>query len=337
MGGVTHFTADMARAEQEIPDPLPRERAERFGPVSAPGALPGGALRDHLRRLEQHEKQQERAHGPLWATVGLPVICFVIALGALYWSATLRDQTILQQSSIAALTRQNQKLSQELDAATAGQDLPTPSNTTASQAAAPTASHTDATQGGNGAHATAAPPPQAPPAKPTRSGVSNPPPLPQAARHASGAPPATGRGAAEGRTPRREPAPAGDTSAPASSLAYGNAPGQVATQPVYSDPLAENIAAVFQLQKHSPTRLSEFHLTQGGVSQPFPGMALEVRNPDKKLGSYTLLVRSGASPYETKGQVNVPLNLGPAPNGKEYQLTVLNIVDHAIYGYISTH
>jgi hypothetical protein len=333
-GGVTHFTADMARAEQQIPEPLPRERAERFGPVAAAGALPGGALRDHLRRLEQHEKQQERAHGPLWATVGLPVISFAIALGALYWSATLRDQTILQQSSIAALTRQNQKLSQELDEATAGQDLPGSPNSPAGQPAAPpTASHTEANPGGSGAHAATVPPKQ-----PMRSGVSNPPPLPQTARRASGTSPATGRpGATEGRAGRRESAPTGGTPAPASSLAYGNAPAQVATQPVYSDPLAENIAAVFQLQKHSPTRLSEFHLTQGGVSQPFPGMALEVRNPDKKLGTYTLLVRSGASPYEVKGQVNVPLNLGRSPDGKGYQLTVLNIVDHAIYGYISAH
>ncbi len=103
---------------------------------------------------------------------------------------------------------------------------------------------------------------------------------------------------------------------------------------VYGAPLAQNLASVAALQKRTTAPIEEFHVHEGNLTQPLPGLGLEVRRPDAKHGTYTLVVLEGQYSSEHKGSLNIPL-IFAGSSGHRFQLVVLNIRDEQIYGYLT--
>lgn len=160
------------------------------------------------------------------------------------------------------------------------------------------------------------------------------------------APPASGRaansavktgmfGSPAPATPRdaRNPAPA---AAPAPVSATREYPITIAHPAAeHTNPLAENIARVAALQRHTPVPLREFHVAAGSVTKPFPDTGIEVRKLDPKHGTFRLTVVGSDSRSEQKGTVFEPLPVVDQTTGRHYRLTVTNIQNNQIYGYLS--
>ncbi len=103
----------------------------------------------------------------------------------------------------------------------------------------------------------------------------------------------------------------------------------------FRDPVQENAAEVAALSKSSGRRLEEFHVHEGKETTPLPNLGLEVRKPDEKHGTYTLVVVEGKSHVEKRGRVNEPLLVAEWPTGQQCQLVVLNIQKGQIFGYLA--
>ncbi len=131
------------------------------------------------------------------------------------------------------------------------------------------------------------------------------------------------------------PAQPAATAAPMTTAAHPPPLPVFAPRAGYTDPMEENIAEVSALQRSSGRRLEEFHVHEGKVTMPLPNLGLEVKRPNEKHGTYTLVVKQGKEQSEIKGRVNEPLLVAQWPNGQQCQLVVLSIRNGQIYGYLA--
>jgi Tfp pilus assembly protein PilE len=143
--------------------------------------------------------------------------------------------------------------------------------------------------------------------------------------------------------PAVQPAPAPSRSPGVSPPAKASAPAaapesttqyQAIGNGAYASPLAQNIEAVEELQRHSPVQLKEFHARAGGSTAATRNVQLSVQNPDPGRGSYTLVVAEQGSSHQLRGQVNHPLVFTDTATGRTYALVVLSIADQQVYGYV---
>jgi hypothetical protein len=143
--------------------------------------------------------------------------------------------------------------------------------------------------------------------------------------------------------PAVQPAPAPSRSPGASPPAKASAPAaapesttqyQAIGNGAYASPLAQNIEAVEELQRHSPVQLKEFHARAGASTAATRNVQLSVQNPDPGRGSYTLVVAEQGSSHQLRGQVNHPLVFTDTATGRTYALVVLSIADQQVYGYV---
>ena len=102
-----------------------------------------------------------------------------------------------------------------------------------------------------------------------------------------------------------------------------------------SSPLAENIERVATLQRHTSLPLQEFHVAEGSLTKPFPDTGIEARKLDAKHGTFRLIVVGSDSSSEQKGTVFEPLPVVDQTTGRHYRLTITNIQNNQLYGYLS--
>ncbi len=102
-----------------------------------------------------------------------------------------------------------------------------------------------------------------------------------------------------------------------------------------SNPLAENIQRVAALQRHTSVPLTEFHVAAGSLTRPFPDTGIEARKLDPKHGTFRLLVVGSDSRSEQKGTVFEPMPVVDQSTGRHYRLTITNIQNNQLYGYLS--
>ncbi|MGI8771261.1 MAG: hypothetical protein ACR2JE_07480 [Acidobacteriaceae bacterium] len=102
-----------------------------------------------------------------------------------------------------------------------------------------------------------------------------------------------------------------------------------------SSPLAENIERVATLQRHTSVPLQEFHVAEGSLTKPFPDTGIEARKLDAKHGTFRLIVVGSDSSSEQKGTVFEPLPVVDQTTGRHYRLTITNIQNNQLYGYLT--
>jgi hypothetical protein len=102
-----------------------------------------------------------------------------------------------------------------------------------------------------------------------------------------------------------------------------------------SNALAENIARVAELQRHTSVQLREFHVAVGRTAKPFPDTSIEATKLDPKHGTFRLMVVGSDSRSQQKGTVFEPLPVVDQTTGRHYRLTITNIQSNEMFGYLS--
>jgi hypothetical protein len=106
--------------------------------------------------------------------------------------------------------------------------------------------------------------------------------------------------------------------------------------PVHSSSaLAENIARVAELQRHTSVQLREFHVAVGSTNQLFPDTGIEATKLDPKHGTFRLMIVGTDSRSQQKGTVFEPLPVVDQTTGRHYRLTITNIQSNEMFGYLS--
>jgi hypothetical protein len=326
----------------------------------------------------------EREGRSSFLTLGVPAFAALLAVGAIWWSGSLRYRVHQQDAVMSALQEENHKLSgllvqmseEQKDSSAAPADAP--QNPAARQ---PLTAHGDqqqpapsqpsaASSGGKSEATSASVPVEATGRNGKREGVAAPPPVQQntrasaqqkgsryqrsavvehapeivppyptnfqsgnvaaSAANSQSVPNASPRASAPqvpaaSRTPA---APTAETSASDMSSYTPAANGQ------FVSPLAQNIEAVEALQRQSPVQLKEFHARVGTPTRATPNVRLSVEHSDQSRNSYALVVHSGGSIVQLRGQVNDPLTFTDTTTGRQYALVVLSIADQQVYGYL---